>query len=61
MVLNQLLPFVGAVLLLFGIAFDADATLLRRTAPGLFWMTVLLSALIVLQRSFCARIGRRRP
>lgn len=51
-VLNQLLPFVGAVLLLFGIAFDADATLLRRTAPGLFWMTVLLSALIVLQRSF---------
>lgn len=50
--LNQVLPFVLAVVLLFGFALDADTLLLRRATSGLFWVTVLFSAVMVVQRSF---------
>jgi heme exporter protein B len=49
---NQVLPFAVLVLLLFGFALDPDRGVLARTAPGLFWVAVLFSALLAVQRSF---------
>lgn len=51
-VLNQVVPFAVVVLLLFGVAVDPDRGFLRQAAPGLYWVAVLLSALLVVQRSF---------
>lgn len=51
-VLNQILPFGGLVLLLFAFALDPDRGLLPRVAPGLFWTAVLLAALLAISRSF---------
>lgn len=51
-VLNQIVPFVAAVLLLFAFALEPDQGFLRRATPGLYWIAVLLSALVVLQRTF---------
>lgn len=51
-VLNQVVPFAVVVLLLFGVAIDPDRGFLRQAAPGLYWIAVLLSALLVVQRSF---------
>lgn len=50
--LNQVGPYALVVLLLFGFAFDQDKTLLVQAAPGLFWMAVLFSGLLAVQRSF---------
>lgn len=50
--LNQVVPFAGIVLLLFAFALDPDRGLLPRVAPGLFWVTVLLSGLLAMSRSF---------
>ncbi len=50
--LNQVVPFAFIVLLLFGFALDPDRGILQKVTPGLFWVTVLLSALVVVQRSF---------
>ncbi len=55
--LNQIVPFAFVVLLLFGFALDPDRGFLRRATPGLFWITVLLSTLIVIQRSFALETG----
>lgn len=52
--LNQIVPFAMVVLLLFAFALDPDRGFLRRAAPGLYWVAVLLSALVVIQRSFAA-------
>ncbi|MGI8751241.1 MAG: heme exporter protein CcmB [Acidimicrobiales bacterium] len=49
---NQVAPYALVVLVLFGFAFDQDRSLLTRSAPGLFWMTVLLCSLLAVQRSF---------
>jgi heme exporter protein B len=49
---QQILPFGVIVLLLFAFALDPDRGVLRRVAPGLFWVTVLLSALLAISRSF---------
>jgi heme exporter protein B len=51
---NQIVPFSLVVLLLFAFALDPDRGFLRRAAPGLYWVAVLLSALVVVQRSFAA-------
>ena len=48
---NQVAPFALLVLVLFGVALDADQHTLRSFAPGLFWVTVLLCALLAIQRS----------
>lgn len=50
--LNHVLPFAVLVLILFGFALDADSEALRAFAPGLFWVAVLLSALLAVGRSF---------
>jgi heme exporter protein B len=50
--LNQVGPYALVVLLLFGFAFDQDRVLLVQAAPGLFWMAVLFSGLLAVQRSF---------
>ena len=54
---NQVAPYSLLVLLLFGFAFDQDRSLLLRAAPGLFWVAVLLCALLAVQRSFALEAG----
>jgi len=49
--LNQVLPFALLIIVLFGLALDADRATLRQFSPGLFWITVLLVSLLALQRS----------
>lgn len=49
--LNQVLPFALLVLVLFAFALDPDRGLLARATPGLYWVAVLFSALLALQRS----------
>lgn len=50
--LGQVLPFAILVLLLFAFALDPDRGVLKQATPGLFWVTVLFSAVLTLQRSF---------
>jgi heme exporter protein B len=50
--LQQILPFGAIVLLLFAFALDPDRGVLRRVAPGLFWIAVLLAVLLAVSRSF---------
>ena len=49
---NQVAPFAVLVLILFAIALDPDRGVLARAAAGLFWVAVLFSALLAVQRSF---------
>ncbi len=49
---NQVVPFAMLVLLLFAFALDPDRGLLRRAAPGLFWIAVLFACILAVQRSF---------
>lgn len=49
--LNQVAPFAVLVLVLFAFALDPDRGILERAAAGLFWVAVLLSALLAVQRS----------
>jgi heme exporter protein B len=49
--LSQIAPFALVVLIMFGIALDADKGLLERVTPGLYWMTVLFSSLLAITRS----------
>ena len=48
----QVLPFALLVLMLFAFALDPDRGVLERATPGLFWVAVLFSAVLTLQRSF---------
>lgn len=48
----RVLPFAGVLVLLFAVALDPDRGLLPRVAPGLFWLAVLLSALLAIGRAF---------
>jgi len=50
--LNQVLPFALLVLVLFAFALDPDRGVLAQATPGLYWIAVLFSALLALQRSF---------
>lgn len=47
---NQITPFAALSLLLFAFVLDGDAAALEFFAPGLFWLAVLLSALLALGR-----------
>ena len=49
---QQIAAFGAIVLLLFAFALDPSRGLLPRVAPGLFWVTVLLSALLAISRAF---------
>jgi len=48
---NQVVPFAFLVLILFAFPFDVDSGVLTRAAPGLFWVAVLFSAVLAVQRS----------
>lgn len=50
--LGQVAPFAFTVLLIFGFALEPDSGALVRAAAGLFWTTVLLSSILMVQRSF---------
>ena len=50
--LAQVLPFAVLVLFLFAVALDPDGDVLEIATPGLFWVTVLFSAVLILQRTF---------
>ena len=49
---QQVAPFAVLVLVLFGFALDPDRGVLGRAAAGLFWVAVLFTALLAIQRSF---------
>jgi heme exporter protein B len=49
--LNQVAPFAVLILVLFAFALDPDRDVLVRAAAGLFWVAVLLSSLLAVQRS----------
>ena len=48
--INQVAPFTLLIVVLFGFALDANTTTLRDTAPGLFWVAVMLVAVLAVQR-----------
>ncbi len=48
---NQVAPFAVLILVLFAFALDADRGLLTRAAAGLFWVAVLFSTVLAVQRS----------
>ena len=54
---NQVLPFALLVLILFAFALDADRGQLASVAAGMFWVTVLFSGLLAVQRSFAVEAG----
>ncbi|MDZ7732297.1 MAG: heme exporter protein CcmB [Acidimicrobiia bacterium] len=45
-------PFALLVLVLFAFALDPDSGVLARATAGLFWIAVLFSALLAIQRTF---------
>ncbi len=47
----QILPFTLVTMVLFAFALDATSVL-QRVAPGLVWLAVLFSMMIVVQRAF---------
>lgn len=49
--LNQVAPFAVLILVLFAFVLDPEDDVLTKAAPGLFWVAVLLSALLAVQRS----------
>jgi heme exporter protein B len=49
---NHVLPFVGAVVMIFAFALDPDTGVLRRATAGLFWVTVLFASVLLIQRTF---------
>jgi heme exporter protein B len=49
--LQQVAPFAVLVLVLFAFALDPDRGILARAAAGLFWVAVLFSAVLAVQRS----------
>lgn len=49
---NQLVPFALLVLILFAFALDPDRRTLEEATPGLFWLAVLFSTLLAIQRAF---------
>ncbi|MFZ0664902.1 MAG: heme exporter protein CcmB [Acidimicrobiales bacterium] len=49
---NQVAPFAVLVLVLFAFALGPDAQDLLRAAPGVFWVAVLFSGLLAVQRAF---------
>jgi heme exporter protein B len=50
--LSQLLPFALLVLVLFAFALDPDRDILGEATPGLFWLAVLFSTLLAIQRAY---------
>jgi heme exporter protein B len=49
---NQVAPLALLILFLFAFALDPDKGVLRTATPGLFWVAVLFSSTLAIQRSF---------
>ena len=49
---SQVAPFAVLVLVLFAFALDPDRDVLARVAAGLYWIAVLFSTVLAVQRSF---------
>jgi heme exporter protein B len=49
--LNQVLPFAAITMVIFAFALDADSVL-QRVAPGLVWLAMMFSLLVLVQRAF---------
>lgn len=49
---GQMLPFAVLVLVLFAFALDPDRGILTRATAGLYWVAVLFSGLLAIQRAF---------
>jgi heme exporter protein B len=49
---NQVAPFAILVLILFAFALDPDRGVLESATAGLFWIAILFSALLAVQRAF---------
>ena len=45
-VATQVVPFAMVILILFGLALDADSRTLRDLAPGLFWVATLFASIL---------------
>jgi heme exporter protein B len=56
-VLDQIVPFGMVSLVVFGLALGPDHRMLAAAAPGLFWVTVVFSALLTIQRSSAVESG----
>ncbi len=52
MLTNQVLPFAGVTMLIFGFALDANKAVLELVAPGLVWLATMFSLLLLVQRAF---------
>jgi heme exporter protein B len=50
-VLKQILPLAGAILLIFGLTLGPSSAKLSGLAPGLIWVTALFATLFAAQRS----------
>lgn len=49
---NQVVPFAGVTLIIFGFALDANKEVLELVAPGLVWLATMFSLLLLVQRAF---------
>ena len=49
---GQMLPFAVLILVLFGFALDPDRGVLDRATAGLYWVAVLFSGVLAIQRAF---------
>ena len=54
---TQVLPFALLVLLLFAFALDPDRNILKQATPGLYWVAVLFTAVIAVQRAFAIEVA----
>ena len=52
-------PFALLVLMLFAFALDPDRGVLDRAAPGLFWLAVVFSTVLAVQRSVAVETADR--
>jgi len=50
-IVNQILPFSGLVMVMFALALDDDA-MLQRTAGGLVWLATVFSLFLIVQRAY---------
>jgi heme exporter protein B len=53
----QVLPFAVLVLILVAFAIGPDSASLRHAAPGIFWIAVLFSTVLTIQRSVAIESG----
>lgn len=59
--LGQMAPFAVLVLVLFGFALDPDRGILDRATAGLYWVAVLFSGVLAIQRAFAVEAAPGVP